>query len=235
MDQVAMLGKDTIEEYFKSVKGKRPGEVLRLATSTVTKVITTDFNEDQEGGEFLPLSVWQTKGFDIAKIEAEASPEDITQHKYLGPCYRVNIRSGYHKRTRGEAFEDIANVSDAASSAYEAPRSAKQAKLMEKKMESAKEAARRQVTRPVERMIESLEKLESQLDVGKMISGAGNPVKPVLDSLNTFVAESKTGEFVAEAAKKKSAELLDIAKRTMRSLAFFKKTPAAPAMAMSGA
>ena len=235
MDQVAMLGKDTIEEYFKSVKGKRPGEVLRLATSTVTKVITTDLNEDQEGGEFLPLSVWQTKGFDIAKIEAEASPEDITQHKYLGPCYRVNIRSGYHKRTRGEAFEDIANVSDAASSAYEAPRSAKQLKLMEKKMESAKEAVRRQVTRPVERMIESLEKLESQLDVGKMISGAGNPVKPVLDSLNTFVAESKTGEFVAEAAKKKSAELLDIAKRTMRSLAFFKKTPAAPAMAMSGA
>ena len=106
---------------------------------------------------------------------------------------------------------------------------------MEKKAEATKKAACRQVTRPVERMIESLEKLESQLDVGKMAPGAGNPVKPVLDSLNTFVAECKTGEFVAEAAKKKSAELMDVAKRTMRSLAFFKKTPAALAMAMSGA
>ena len=234
MDQVAMLGKDDTEEFFKSVKGKKTSEVLRLASSTVTKAITTDLNEDTEGGEFLPLSVWQTKGFDIAKIAAEAAPEDITEHKYLGPCYRVNIRSGYHKRTRGEAFEDIANV-HSSSANEEAPKSAKQLKLMEKKMQSAKDAARRQVTRPVERMIESLEKLEGQLDVGKMLPGAGNPVKPVLDSLNTFVAESKTGEFVAEAAKKKSAELLDIAKRTVRSLAFFKKTPAAPAMAMSGA
>ena len=68
MDQVAMLGKDDTEEFFKSVKGKKTSEVLRLASSTVTKAITTDLNEDTEGGEFLPLSVWKSQGYDVDRI-----------------------------------------------------------------------------------------------------------------------------------------------------------------------
>lgn len=43
----------------------------------------------ESSGEFLPLSVWQCRGFDSAAIESGSAPEDLQRHPVLGPVYRV--------------------------------------------------------------------------------------------------------------------------------------------------
>ena len=45
----------------------------------------------QEGGRFLPLKVWERKGFDPVAIAAHTLPEDITNHPVLGLTYRVRL------------------------------------------------------------------------------------------------------------------------------------------------
>ena len=44
------------------------------------------FNND---GEFLPLGVWRTLGFDAAHIEKNSLPEDVMEHHVLGKVYRA--------------------------------------------------------------------------------------------------------------------------------------------------
>jgi hypothetical protein len=55
----------------------------------------------QDGGEFLPLSVWAKRGFDPDRIEAKALPSDIQEHSVLGPTYRVRIISMGNRGARG--------------------------------------------------------------------------------------------------------------------------------------
>jgi hypothetical protein len=43
------------------------------------------------GGEYLPLSVWETRGFNPKFIEERSLPEDILEDRVLGRVYRVRI------------------------------------------------------------------------------------------------------------------------------------------------
>jgi len=52
----------------------------------------------QEGGAYLPLSVWATKGFNIQDIVDGTADADIIEHPVLKTCYRVKILA---KGTRG--------------------------------------------------------------------------------------------------------------------------------------
>jgi len=47
----------------------------------------------EEGGAFLPASVWDRKGFDAAAIVALAPHDDRLTHPILGECFRVKILS----------------------------------------------------------------------------------------------------------------------------------------------
>ena len=71
--------KDQLEELF----------VQTLTTSRIEQEVA------QVGGEYLPLSVYEARGFDIKRIEAHC--KDTEDHKVLGTCYRVDIRGGYSK------------------------------------------------------------------------------------------------------------------------------------------
>ena len=53
------------------------------------------------GGEFLPLSVWATRGFDANVIKEKIAPEDCREHPVLGTTYRVKILS------MGDRFEKL--------------------------------------------------------------------------------------------------------------------------------
>ena len=57
----------------------------------------TDYYD--EGGQYLPLSVWDGKGFNVDSIERFSKPEDKMNHDVLGPCYRVKI---LEKGSQGE-------------------------------------------------------------------------------------------------------------------------------------
>ena len=43
------------------------------------------------GGEFLPLGVWRTIGFESVHIEKSSLPEDVMEHHVMGTVYRVPL------------------------------------------------------------------------------------------------------------------------------------------------
>lgn len=49
--------------------------------------------EAAQGGEFLPLSVYKTQGYDTEKIKANCPPQDKEEHPVLGLTYRLSIKS----------------------------------------------------------------------------------------------------------------------------------------------
>jgi hypothetical protein len=54
-----------------------------------------EFYED--GGAFLPLSVWTQQGYNATAIADGALPKDQRDHPYLGKTYRVNIIKAGHR------------------------------------------------------------------------------------------------------------------------------------------
>jgi hypothetical protein len=46
-----------------------------------------------EGGEYLPLGVWMTRGFDAVHIKERSRDSDVIQDPVLGTVYRVRILS----------------------------------------------------------------------------------------------------------------------------------------------
>ena len=68
-----------------------------------------DTNEDvwEEGGAFLPLSVWTAKGFDCIAIETKTPPSDRRPHPILGETYRVKIMTTLSRGIRGNQAEPV--------------------------------------------------------------------------------------------------------------------------------
>jgi hypothetical protein len=60
-----------------------------------------------EGGEFLPLSVWSTRGFDPEAIETKSKDTDIRDHVVLGKTYRVPIYSAGKRGVKGHGRENV--------------------------------------------------------------------------------------------------------------------------------
>ena len=62
-----------------------------------------------EGGAYLPLTVWATKGFNIDNIERLSLAGDVKEHPVLGTVYRVRIltvgRNGSRGWTRDSSFQ----------------------------------------------------------------------------------------------------------------------------------
>jgi hypothetical protein len=46
-----------------------------------------------DGGDYLPLNVWKTMGYNVTDIENNSEPCDKKHHKVLGDTYRVRILS----------------------------------------------------------------------------------------------------------------------------------------------
>jgi len=80
-----------------------------LLTAYSQKKRYTDITEEYaEGGQFLPLNVWKTKGFPEDRIEQNTKPEDIQDDRVVGLTYRVAIISKTTKRKHGNLDEDVA-------------------------------------------------------------------------------------------------------------------------------
>ena len=67
-----------------------------------------EFYED--GGAFLPLSVWTQQGYNATAIADGALPKDQRDHPVLGKTYRVNIIKAGHRgsKTVGESDKVLA-------------------------------------------------------------------------------------------------------------------------------
>ena len=85
--------------FYKSVAGNG----LKDTLAQIETFVSLESHEESYvcDGEYLPLSVWQVRGFDASLIERHAGPEDILQHDKLGPIYRLKLPKFTEKRTRG--------------------------------------------------------------------------------------------------------------------------------------
>ena len=79
-----------------------------LSAYSQQKRYTDTSEEYAEGGQFLPLNVWRTKGFPVDRIELYTKPEDIQDDRVVGLTYRVAIISKTTKRKHGNLDEDVA-------------------------------------------------------------------------------------------------------------------------------
>ena len=63
----------------------------------------------EERGQFLPLSVWATRGFPVEDIEAKSHASDRRFHDVLGMTYRVALMSSGSKGWKGSSSTDALN------------------------------------------------------------------------------------------------------------------------------
>ena len=145
--------------FFRMVKGLPSGERLQVVQRVIAKKVSSDVNVRTEGGTFLPLSVWKSKGYDVERIMEHSLPEDIREHDVLGPCYRVKLLSAYNKRTHGDAFEDVQEAGPSGGSTTHAVLTNKE-KVKVAKQEAAE---KKNAMKPVQRQIAKLESLESKV------------------------------------------------------------------------
>ena len=85
---------------MNSVMGTSGPEAVAMATELID-TYKTDEEYYADGGEYLPLSVWATRGFDATRIENNTADRDRRTCPVLGPTFRVKILSMGNAGTRG--------------------------------------------------------------------------------------------------------------------------------------
>ena len=104
-----------INKFFQECKGKHQNEINLLSHDLISTYKHEETYWD-EGGEFLPLSVWTTRGFDADRIEALSQPGDVRQHAVLGKTYRVSILAAGNKGAQGRSQSSNHDARPASSS-----------------------------------------------------------------------------------------------------------------------
>ena len=88
---------------------------LEIQNALVKEVV--DQREEEErtsiGGKYLPLDVWERKGFDVAKIKAQC--KDTEEHPILGTTYNVNLKTVTRDEIRKQIWKDLFKASGAES------------------------------------------------------------------------------------------------------------------------
>ena len=88
------------EFYRKAGELSKSSDVVKLMTFTLNKYQKKEFSW-ANGGQYLPLKVWVTQGFDGDRIVRTSTPEDIQENAQAGTCYRVRLFSTIETGTTG--------------------------------------------------------------------------------------------------------------------------------------
>lgn len=109
-----LLDPESQTDFFaKTLEEKKAGEgVLRYKNLRATFVSqlagrTVKTWTNAVNGDFLPLSVWEKRGFDTKKIEDRAP---MQTHEILGATYRVDLFSQNFAHATSEAEEKVLNM-----------------------------------------------------------------------------------------------------------------------------
>jgi hypothetical protein len=79
----------------------------QLAQRLIELTSTEEHGEFYEtGGDFLPLSVWGTMGYDTESIKNGSLPKDKKIHPVLGDTYRVVVLRSGHRGSKKVAKSD---------------------------------------------------------------------------------------------------------------------------------
>ncbi len=102
---------------------------LEIQNALVKEVV--DQREEEErtsiGGKYLPLDVWERKGFDVAKIKAQC--KDTEEHPLLGTTYNVGLKTVTRDEIKKKVWKDLFKLSGAESAKKKKDKKKKQERL----------------------------------------------------------------------------------------------------------
>ena len=106
-------------EEFKGLEEEEKKSFMAIASNKtkdleneLSNMLTKKFVESHKSsmrGQFLPLQVWATMGWDAKKIEETADPEDIESTK-LGKTYRVKIHETEEAKLTEKCRGEVMNL-----------------------------------------------------------------------------------------------------------------------------
>ena len=85
---------------------------VRALKESLTDILTKRFVEQHKSslkGQYLPLTVWKTMGWDPDLIEKTADPEDVEESKY-GKMYRVKIHETEENKIEEKCRAEVMDV-----------------------------------------------------------------------------------------------------------------------------
>ena len=92
------------QEFFRSIKNVRDKMALYNFSTNFFRTTVADTKGTQDKREYLPLSVWKKRGFNIKKIKKNNN--DVQHHPVLGKLYALEITQKYNgheeKEVQGE-------------------------------------------------------------------------------------------------------------------------------------
>lgn len=105
LKQFAGLPEEEQRTFFKGLSTSTGVDAINKCKELLSK------KEEHErfyecGGEFLPLGVWRTRGYDEDAIEAKSADDDKQAHPVLGLTYRVRLL-----KTGNRGLEGITRIS----------------------------------------------------------------------------------------------------------------------------
>ena len=86
--------------YAKAAKMSKSQQIVELMEHKLEKFQSRDFTWAL-GGQFLPLNVWATQGYDSERIARTTKDEDIQENEQVGTCYRVRLYSTIERGSEG--------------------------------------------------------------------------------------------------------------------------------------
>ena len=98
------MAKDDQEAFFNDISGMTQGQLQKFCERKFTKT-ESHGKFYEEKGQFLPLSVWATRGFNVEDIETKSLQENKQLHSILGMTYRVPLLSSGSRGWKGSQSE----------------------------------------------------------------------------------------------------------------------------------
>ena len=103
------LTSDEQQEFWRNAAGASKRDLVASYQSKL-RAIRTKEKAEGSTGDFLPLSVWQNKGYDTDAIQKNSLPEDIREHPVLGTTYRVHLEWSSNTSKQGVTEERLGEV-----------------------------------------------------------------------------------------------------------------------------
>ena len=91
------------QRFWQNASGASKRDLVAQYESKL-RAVQTDERSQGEGGDFLPLSVWETRGYDTDRIKRLTPPEDRRDHPVLGETFRVVVE--WKAETRSQKLEE---------------------------------------------------------------------------------------------------------------------------------
>ena len=108
------MSPDQQQEFYASVRDVTDKKQLKMITDEKISINKQSAKGATEAGDYLPLSVLKTRGFNVKRIKERCT--DIQRHPILGKCYRVDILQKYERNEEQHNRMQDTVVSDAAPS-----------------------------------------------------------------------------------------------------------------------